>query len=53
VDDVFIEDGLSTIGMDLKSITLKVNDLNVRLQIWDTAGQEQFSSMTRQYYRGC
>ncbi len=25
---------------------------DIRLQIWDTAGQEEFDSMTRSYYRG-
>jgi len=25
---------------------------NVKLQIWDTAGQESFKSITRSYYRG-
>jgi len=53
VEDIFQEDALTTIGMDLKSVTLKVEDIAVRLQIWDTAGQEQFSALTRQYFRGC
>ena len=47
IDDTYSEETLTTIGADLRSITLKINDLNIRLQIWDTAGQEQFSSMTR------
>lgn len=47
VEDQFQEEGLTTIGMDLKSITLRINEMAVRLQIWDTAGQEQFSSLTR------
>lgn len=47
VEDTFQEDALTTIGMDLKSVTLKVEDVAVRLQIWDTAGQEQFSALTR------
>ena len=25
---------------------------NIKLQIWDTAGQESFRSITRSYYRG-
>ena len=32
---------------------LKFNDdLEIRLQLWDIAGQERFSSMTRAYYKG-
>ena len=30
---------------------LEVNDRNVRIQIWDTAGQEAFRSITRSYYK--
>ena len=30
---------------------LQVNDRNIRVQIWDTAGQEAFRSITRSYYK--
>lgn len=30
-----------TIGVDFSSKTLKVKDLNVKAQFWDTAGQEK------------
>ena len=29
-----------------------MNPHKVKLQIWDTAGQESFRSITRSYYRG-
>jgi Ras-related protein Rab-23 len=29
-----------------------VDGEDVRLMIWDTAGQEEFADMTRKYYRG-
>ena len=32
-----------------KNIT--INDRNVRIQIWDTAGEEAFRSITRSYYK--
>jgi len=32
-----------------KNITIK--DCNIRIQIWDTAGQEAFRSITRSYYK--
>lgn len=54
VDDHFNMEGqMNTIGMDLKSLTLQVDDQAVRLQIWDTQGQEQFFSLTRSYFRNC
>ena len=41
-----------TIGVEFGARTIQVNDTNVKLQIWDTAGQESFRSITRSYYRG-
>ena len=39
--------------MDFQLKILKFNDeLEIRLQLWDIAGQERFSSMTRAYYKG-
>ena len=42
-----------TIGVEFgaRMITVK-EDTQVKLQIWDTAGQESFRSITRSYYRG-
>ena len=41
-----------TIGVEFGSRTVKISDKNLKLQIWDTAGQESFKSITRSYYRG-
>jgi len=41
-----------TIGVEFGSRTIQINGDNVKLQIWDTAGQEKFRSITRSYYRG-
>lgn len=38
VDDEFNESLLSTIGVDFKFRKLKINNEEVKLQIWDTAG---------------
>lgn len=40
-----------TIGVEFAAKTLKINKQNIKLQIWDTAGQENFRSITRSYYR--
>ena len=41
-----------TIGVDFGSKYVNVNGVDVRLQIWDTAGQECFRSISRSYYKG-
>lgn len=52
-DDAFNENHISTIGLDyrLKMITLE-NDKIVKMQIWDTAGQDRFRAITKNYYKG-
>lgn len=42
-----------TIGVEFGSKIIKINDKNIKIQIWDTAGQETFRSITRTYYKGC
>lgn len=40
-----------TIGVEFGAKTIPINDKTIKLQIWDTAGQENFRSITRSYYR--
>jgi small GTP-binding protein len=42
---------VSTVGVDLAKRKLTVDGHNVKLYIWDTAGQEKFRSITRSFYR--
>jgi Ras-related protein Rab-2A len=41
-----------TIGVEFGSKLIKVDGEQIKLQIWDTAGQEAFRSITRSYYKG-
>ena len=41
----------STIGVEFGVKNLSIDDKLYRVQIWDTAGQEQFRSITRAYYK--
>jgi Ras-related protein Rab-2A len=41
-----------TIGVEFGARMVSIDNKNVKLQIWDTAGQESFRSITRSYYRG-
>ena len=40
-----------TIGVEFGSKTIELDGQSIKLQIWDTAGQENFRSITRSYYR--
>jgi small GTP-binding protein len=51
-EDSFSETFLSTIGIDFKVRPVEIDGQKVKLQIWDTAGQEQFRTITKAYYRG-
>jgi len=42
----------ATIGVDFLTRTIVLNDTQVELQIWDTAGQEKFHSLVSTFYRG-
>ncbi|EFC40367.1 rab family small GTPase [Naegleria gruberi] len=41
-----------TIGVEFGARMINIDGKQVKLQIWDTAGQESFRSITRSYYRG-
>lgn len=47
----FISNMNSTIGASFTSCDLNIENKNIRLNIWDTAGQEKFRSMVSMYYR--
>lgn len=48
----FISSHCPTIGMEFFSKRISVNDIMIKLQIWDTAGQETFKSIVRNFYKG-
>ena len=52
-DNTFTDIHLSTIGIDykLKNITLE-NGEAIKVQIWDTAGQDRYKSITKSYIKG-
>ena len=51
-DDTFRTKHISTIGVDFKIVNVKIGDTCVKLQIWDTAGQDRFRTISSTYYRG-
>ncbi|KAL5007997.1 hypothetical protein ScPMuIL_013578 [Solemya velum] len=51
-DDTWTDTFIATIGVDFKIRTIEMDGKQVKLQIWDTAGQDRFKSITTSYYRG-
>lgn len=52
VRDVFETDVTPTLGVEFMSKVIPREKRRIELQLWDTAGQELFRSVTRGYYRG-
>ena len=48
---IFKEDFISTIGFEFFSFNVKINKKVVKLQIWDTCGQEIYRSLISGFYR--
>lgn len=51
-NDVFSNEYISTIGVDFKIKTIALENKTIKYQIWDTAGQDRFRTITSSYYRG-
>lgn len=47
----FVENYMMTIGISHSWKTIEIDDVRLKLQIWDTAGQEKYKTITRNYYR--
>lgn len=41
-----------TLGVEFGSKVFHIQNKKIKLQIWDTAGQESFKAITRAYYKG-
>ena len=41
----------ATVGFEFLNFNIKINDKVVRLQIWDTCGQEIYKSLISNFYR--
>jgi len=51
VNNIFSESYLITVGLEFFSFNVKINDKVVKLQIWDTCGQEIYFSLISNFYR--
>jgi small GTP-binding protein len=51
IDNKFKNYQNTTIGVDITIKTMIIRDKTIKLQIYDTAGQEKYSALTKIYYR--
>ena len=51
VDNFFPESHIATIGVEYKLKSITVKNIDVKLQLWDTSGQERFRSITSNFLR--
>ena len=49
--NLFEETYTATVGFEFLSFNVKINDKVVKLQIWDTCGQELYRSLITNFYR--
>ena len=52
ISNEFKDDYEVTIGAEFSSVIAKIQEKTIKLQVWDTAGQENFRSMIRVFYKG-
>ena len=48
----FHENSKATVGVEFGSKLFKIENHNIKAQIWDTAGQEKYKAITGAYYKG-
>ena len=53
INESFDNSFVSTIGVDFFIKNLTIKDKLVKIQLWDTAGQEQYANLIRSYFTNC
>ena len=48
----FILGSPGTVGVQFSTKSLVIDGANIKVQVWDTAGQDKFRAITSAYYRG-
>lgn len=51
-EETYSEAHVMTIGIDYKVKRIQMDNYKINLKIWDSAGQERFQSITKNYYKG-
>jgi len=50
--DSFPEEHVTTLGIDFSHRIISLDSKRIKLQLWDTAGQEKFHSIVTAFFRG-
>lgn len=50
-ENFYTPHSIMTVGIDYKTKKIKVDGTEIKLQIWDTAGQEKYRSITQNFYK--
>lgn len=52
IDNQYIDKYVFTVGVDFKIKNMTIDNKTCKIQLWDTAGQDKFRTITSSYYRG-
>ncbi|XP_065919136.1 ras-related protein ORAB-1-like isoform X2 [Dysidea avara] len=52
MNDTYDDNYTFTIGVDYNHKTIDLDEETIKLQVWDSGGQERFRTLTSAYYRG-
>jgi small GTP-binding protein len=52
LNNIFDNNYAPTIGVGFGTKSIKIKDNKIKLQVWDTSGQEKFQKITCAYYKG-
>ena len=47
----FADNYMMTIGINYVYRVINIDNVRIKLQIWDTAGQDKFKTITKNYYQ--
>ena len=50
IEDKFNPNYMTTTGIDLKTINIEIDNKKIRVQLWDTAGQEKYKAITKNLF---
>jgi Ras-related protein Rab-1A len=50
IDNEYSKNYITTVGMDFQMKCLNINNKKIKLQIWDTAGEERYRIVAKNYF---